>query len=222
VTGGGNAFPRKGNTMDYRTMIKFSATGDYVALHTISRKHHAPHRFIIPQRELKALEKKENLLIKDLNSFAELRLSPTAEGKTTLEITFYWLCDQGCGDLCGHTERLLLPYEKFLCMLEESHAQGGETKKLLSCRKNGKPRIEFYSRGNLQEVIQRKDLRRKLGKFLDRHFNWPDAMSIQISDDFVPYSFFFTEKRATGNGLCGGIILHGQENLKKAYYGMHT
>ena len=29
-------------------------------------------------------------------------------------------------------------------------------------------------------------------------------------------------KRANGTGMCGGIILHRQEDLKKAYYGIHT
>ncbi len=53
--------------------------------------------------------------------------------------------------------------------------------------------------------------------FLDCHFRWPDAVRIQIVDDScVLYSFFFQEERLNGNGICGGIILHGQEDLKKA------
>ena len=43
-----------------------------------------------------------------------------------------------------------------------------------------------------------------------------------VYDDFVPYNFFFREERTCGTGLCGGIILHGQKDLKKAYYGIHT
>ena len=45
---------------------------------------------------------------------------------------------------------------------------------------------------------------------------------IVVYDDFVPYSFFFQEECVNGNGICGGIILYGREDLKKACYGMHT
>ncbi len=65
-------------------------------------------------------------------------------------------------------------------------------------------------------------MRKKLGKFLSCHFAWKDSRKITVTDDFVPYSFFFREERANGTGTCGGIILHNQQNLKKAYYGMHT
>ena len=203
-------------------MVKFSAAEDYVSLQTISRAYHSPQRFVILQSEFRELEKKKHLLVMDIRSFAKLRLLQTAAGRQILEIVFSWLSSRENGELYGQEERIRLPYEKFLQLVEESYEQGGTCKKLLSIQEQHRPKIEFYSRGNLQEVVQRKTLRRKLGKFLDRHFNWPDAKSIQISDDFVPYSFFFVEKRDTGNGLCGGIILHGQENLKKAYYGMHT
>lgn len=203
-------------------MVKFSATEDYVSLQTVSRAYHSPQQFVILQSEFRELEKKKSLLVRDIRSFAMLRLYRTAAGRQTLEIVFSWLSGQENGELHGQEERIVLPYEKFLQLAEESEAQGGTCKKLLSLQEQHRPKIEFYSRGNLQEVVQRKALRRKLGKFLDRHFNWPDAKSIQISDDFVPYSFFFTEKREEGNGLCGGIILHGQKDLKRAYYGMHT
>ena len=219
---GGCTLPGKGKKMNHHTMVKFTATGECVALQTISRTYRSPHRFFILEKKFRELEHVGALTVRDLHSFAELRLYEAKEGKKMLEITFFWLNAKGNGGLYGQEERIALPYERFLRLAEESQAQGGETKRLLSHREQHKPKIEFYSRSNLQDVVQRKELRHKLGKFLDRHFNWPDAMSIQISDDFVPYSFFFTEKRATGNGLCGGIILHGQEDLKKAYYGMHT
>lgn len=69
---------------------------------------------------------------------------------------------------------------------------------------------------------ERKVLRRKLGRFLNNHFSWKGSRRIVVYDDFVPYSFFFQEERLNGNGICGEIILHGQEDLKKACYGMHT
>ena len=45
---------------------------------------------------------------------------------------------------------------------------------------------------------------------------------ITMYDDFEPYSFFFREQTPYGAGICGGVILHGRENLEKAYYGIHT
>ena len=36
------------------------------------------------------------------------------------------------------------------------------------------------------------------------------------------YSFFFREFRGEKSCLCGGLILHGQEDMSKAYYGIHT
>ena len=38
----------------------------------------------------------------------------------------------------------------------------------------------------------------------------------------LPYSFFFEEYTPYGRGICGGIILHGAEDLAKAQYSVHT
>lgn len=45
---------------------------------------------------------------------------------------------------------------------------------------------------------------------------------IVIYDDGQPYSFFFEEYTPYGRGICGGIILHGAEDLAKAQYSVHT
>lgn len=42
-----------------------------------------------------------------------------------------------------------------------------------------------------------------------------------VYDDFMPYGFF-REERVNENGICGGIILHGQNDLKKVCCGMHA
>ena len=36
------------------------------------------------------------------------------------------------------------------------------------------------------------------------------------------YSFFFREYRGGQALMCGGLILHGQDDMGKAYYGIHT
>ena len=60
------------------------------------------------------------------------------------------------------------------------------------------------------------------GRFLACRFTWKSVGRVVVFDGFVPHSVFFREERPDGTGMCGGIIMHGQENLKKAYYGIHT
>lgn len=38
----------------------------------------------------------------------------------------------------------------------------------------------------------------------------------------MPYSFFFREFRGGRAGICGGLILHNQDDIFKAYYNIHT
>lgn len=45
---------------------------------------------------------------------------------------------------------------------------------------------------------------------------------VEPYDDGAPYSFFFEEVTPRGTGICGGIILHGADNLQKAQYSVHT
>ena len=78
------------------------------------------------------------------------------------------------------------------------------------------------NRANLRAAIDTPQVRRKLGKALAVNFNWPDADEIHLTDDFVPYSFFFREIRDGQARMCGGLILHSQEDMNKAYYGIHT
>ena len=71
-------------------------------------------------------------------------------------------------------------------------------------------------------MVDNKLVRRKLSKFLRNHFNWPSATEVRFFGDFEPYSFFFREYRKDQAGICGGLILHGRENMDKAYYSVHT
>jgi hypothetical protein len=94
---------------------------------------------------------------------------------------------------------------------------------MLSLKDDSRIRIAFLSRKNLRAVAETKMLRKRLGKFMGNHFlRWKGSRQIILYDDFEPYSFFFQEQTPYGAGICGGVILHGRENLKKAYYGIHT
>ena len=88
----------------------------------------------------------------------------------------------------------------------------------------GRPRLVFDgNQANLRAAIGDPLIRHTLGKALMANFNWPDSDEIHITNDFLPYSFFFREYRNGRAGMCGGLILHGQDgDISKAYYGIHT
>lgn len=204
-----------------RTMLTLSAEGGYLKLHTYSHQYGRSRTFYIPEDEFGTQPQARHFVAVDGLDFVEVRIKPLApDEKLTLE--FAWLSRFGQDGLAGRSERLELDCAAFYRALEESRAQEGEPKRLLSLRPAPMPRIRLESRKNLGQVMQNKVLRRKLGRFLMAHFQWKDCRSIRIFDDFVPYSFCFEEHTAQGMGLFGGIFLHGQENLRTAYYEMHT
>ena len=84
------------------------------------------------------------------------------------------------------------------------------------------PKLEFCGKENLHAALENKTVRRKLVKFLRDNFWWKSASKICFYDDFLSYSFTFREFRNGKPGMCGGLILHGQENLDRAYYSIHT
>ena len=208
--------------MDDRIMVKLSVSDDCISLQTCSRGYHSPQRFILTKSELRELDEKRYLTVSDIRSFAKLALRKTMEQEEVLEIDFTWLNDAGSGKVSGVTETVRLSYEKFRELAKES-GKDGTQKKMLSLKDDSRIRIAFLSRKNLRAVAETKMLRKRLGKFMGNHFlRWKGSRQIILYDDFEPYSFFFQEQTPYGAGICGGVILHGRENLKKAYYGIHT
>lgn len=208
--------------MNNRIMIKLSASEDCITLRTFTKDYHSPQGFILTQKEMMELEEKGHLTVSDIRSFAELALRKSIEQEEILEIVFTWLSDAGGGKVSGMTETVRLPYEKFKELVEESR-ENGTQKRMLSIEERGRVKVTFQSRRNLRAVAETKVLRKKLGKFMGNHFlRWKGSRQITVYDDFEPYSFFFQEQTPYGAGMCGGVILHGRENLEKAYYGIHT
>lgn len=205
-----------------RTMLKLSASGECVSMRTVSRGFRSPHRFVLLEKELGELEEKRYALSADIRSFAVLRLQRAAAGGDVLVARLVWLGDAAEGKLSGTEETLRFPWDVFRERIAESRSLDGEAVGLLAMKDGGRPKIEFRSRGHLKDVAGMPGLRKKLGKFLASHLAWEESVRIMVYDDFVPYSFFFQEERPGGTGLCGGIILHGQEDMKKAYYEIHT
>ncbi|MCI9071949.1 MAG: hypothetical protein HFH80_03935 [Lachnospiraceae bacterium] len=208
--------------MNNRTMIKLSASEDCITLRTFSKEYHSPQGFVFLEKDLLELEEKGYMTVSDIRSFAKLSLKKTMEQGDILEIFFTWLSDAGGGKVSGRTETVRLSYEKFKAFIKESRDSGTQIR-VLSLEEHSGPKIEFQSRQNLKAVAERKILRKKLGKFLGSHFlRWQGGRQITVYDDSTPYSFFFQEQTPYGSGMCGGVILHGRENLEKAYYGIHT
>lgn len=116
-----------------------------------------------------------------------------------------------------------LPYEPFRSYAAgEEEVADGTRWRLLSIPEQNRPKLEFHSRKNLKAVVGNPILRHKLGKFLDQHFNWYNYERIVLTDDYLPYSFFFEGYMVQGAKTCGGVILHGEENIQTAKYGIHT
>lgn len=127
----------------------------------------------------------------------------------------------GVNEIAGYTENVLLPFAPFREYLA-GKVEEGQLWKWLSLSERRTPPLEFHSRSHLHEVVANPEIRHKLGIFISRNLQWPDYTKIVVSDDWIPYSFAFTGYRVGGPGISGGIILHGQENMQKAYYGIHT
>lgn len=208
--------------MKERTMLKLTASGDYMILRTVSHRYGKSSQFYIPMEKLTELEQRGYVMSMDEPSFLRMRICKGADDSQKLEVRFTWLSSAGNDRVVGRTEHFCLNYAAFQKSLDELVGQESGDRRLLSLQESNAPRIRFDSRKNLKQVVQNRVIRKKLGRFLTGHFRWADAECIHISDDFVPYSFFFTEKTAQGRGLCGAIILHGQEDMRKAHYAMHT
>ena len=83
--------------------------------------------------------------------------------------------------------------------------------------------IVFYDHEGLRTCLENKTVRGKLARALRDNFRCYRAEQISFYHDFVPYSFLFQETRNGRVGIVGGLILHnGEDDLKKAYYSIHT
>lgn len=210
--------------MNDRTMIKVRCSKNLLDVWTISRNQKSPRSFAILRSELQQLEQEpeSRLITHDCGSYATLRLTKGPEGMRMLEIRFTWLLENGADKVHGWKEDVRLDYGPFHAFAEEGEEMDGAEWRQLSIPEKVIRRYEFHSRKNLHEVARRPVLRHKLGKALDRHFQWRGTEKIAIYDDGQPFSFFFQEYTNSGPGICGGIILHGADELKNAQYSIHT
>ena len=207
-------------TLNDRILVKAYANEHGIDFRTITRAHKSPHRFYVLRDTLARLEREPYLVAHDIYSFAVLRWDSY---RGTLEISFTWLRGTARA-LSGREETVVLPYAKLMEFVAVSAQEGGpETWRALSLdMTHRKPKFVFQSKETLHSVLENATIRHKLFRCLNNQFRWPDSDQISFYNDFTPFSFFFRETRRGKDGICGGLILHGQEDMSKAYYSVHT
>ena len=206
--------------MKNRVLLKATASENCISFRTVSRSRKSPKRFYITRDEFAMLEAQASITTHDGWSFAVLRRDTKAD---TLEIQFTWLSGGGDG-LSGWEETVTVPYGRLAAFVRESAQEGGPKEwKVLSIDLSGRrPKLMFDAKKTLRAILNNGVVRRKLVRFLRDGFNWPRSEQIRLYSDFVPYSFFFREIQGGEAVMCGGLILHGQEDMSKAYYSVHT
>lgn len=208
--------------MANRTLVKVYASDDCISFRTISYRGKSCQRFIFRRKEIESLTDKSQLISNDINSFAVVQRGTLVGGLDIVRIEFSWLYESG-GKLIGERELVRLPYDAFIRFVSGSKDDEACRKwKCLSLEETNDPMFVFNSHRALHEILADKVVRHKLVQFLQENFHWCNYDRIEFTDDFLPYSFFFRSFSPRGEGICGGLILHNQEDMTKAYYSVHT
>lgn len=203
-----------------RILVKAYANEHGIDFRTITRARKSPHRFYVLRSILARLEREPYIVAHDIYSFAVLRRDSY---RGTLTIDFTWLRGTARA-LSGWEETVILPYAELMGFIRASAQEGGpETWRALSLDvSKWRPQLVFEAKETLHNVLENATIRHKLFRCLNSQFRWPDSDQICFYNDFAPYSFFFRETRRGQQGICGGLILHGREDMSKAYYSVHT
>ena len=208
--------------MTNRIMLLAEANENTVSVRTVSARMKSPQHFYFCYSEFDRLQQDGRIVTDDIRSFAKLRLD---RGRDRITFDFTWLSGYGADRVEGAEQTVTLCWSKFQTFLNDCRQPDGPRKfKAISIVSHDRPKLVFTGgRENLRAAIAHPHIRHKLGKALATNFNWPCADEVRLANDFVPYSFFFQEFRNGRPCLCGGLILHSQEeDMGKAYYGIHT
>lgn len=203
--------------MTDRTMVKVSATENCLVFRTVTKKRKSPHSFYILQDNMEQLRHRRSITSRDGYSYVLMRID---ELRDIIHVQFFWLDLHADDTLSGRAETFTLPYHPLMEFV--SHGQPGEELKLLSMKELPKPLLYFHGASNLRAALANKTVRRKLIRFLRDNFNWNNVDEIGFCNDTIPYSFGFQEYYHGQLLMNGGLILHGQEDMDKAYYSIHT
>ena len=204
--------------MNERTLIKLRRDADYLMIRTVSRQNKRRRDgFYLSLEKVSRLEKEREVLANDGASFAVLRTDPE---RRIVCLELHWLSEYNNGSLAGQKELLALPGKDFLAFVGCNEPR--EEWNVLSMERHSLPKLNFSNSKNLCRVAADPVIRKKLSHYLRNAFRWQGATEIRFYDDFLPYSFYFVERRGEKTGIEGGLILHGLEEPKTAYYSIHT
>lgn len=203
--------------MNSKTLVKVTANGDYLSFRTITRERKSPHSFMIAKSSIGQLYQFRTTFCEyDSGSFVQMwqeRLD------RTVHFRFFWLCSDG-SRLTGWEQTIILPYQE---LSDFNNGYRGSQWTLFSLDEIQYPKLVFCATDNLHKAVENPIVRRKLSRFFRDNFKWRDVDEIHFYNDSTPYSFFFKEMMHDGRtGICGGVILHGQDNMKTAKYAIHT
>ena len=205
--------------MNARILIKVSASENCIGFKTITRRRKSEHNFLVTRDELARLEYEPQIITRDIYSFAVLRHDTNAG---TLSIDFSWLNGSSSGNLIGWEERVTLPYDGLVAFVQASAREDGPKEwKTLSIEKVTTPQIVFVDKDKLRKCLENRVVRKKLARALRDNFRCDER--VEFYHDFMAYSFMFKSFRSGWSPLIGGLIFHNhKDDLKKAYYSVHT
>lgn len=203
--------------MNSKTLVIITQAEKHLVFRTITMDGKSPHGFMISKAVIDDLYELPRTVLceHDCGSFAQIWRDPLSE---TVHIRFYWLNSNGV-QLTGWEQTIIVPFDELMSF---NKGYMGERWALLSLEESRQPKLTFCGKKNLHAAVNNPVVRRKLTRFLRDNFQWPGAEEILLYDDMEPYSFYFREMRNGRAGICGGVIFHGREDMKKAQYSIHT
>ena len=204
--------------MDKRTLVKVSAGEHCIGFKTVSRQRKSPRTFLVTRDELARLEQTPKIITQDIYCFAALRLNTATR---TLSIDFSWLQHHYDCELTGWEETVVLPYDALMAFVQASAKEDGPKKwRALSLQAAMTPKIVFVDTERLRQCLENRIVRKKLVQALQNNFQGADR--VEFYHDFEAYSFMFESYRAGRSSITGALVLHDRDDLKKAYYSVHT
>ena len=204
--------------MDNRTLVKVSASEHCIGFKTVSRQRKSPRTFLVTRDELARLEQTPKIITQDIYCFAALRLNTATR---TLDIDFSWLQKRYDCELTGWEETVVLPYDALMAFVRASAKEDGPKKwRALSLQAAMTPKIVFVDTERLRQCLENRIVRKKLVQALQNNFQGADR--VEFYHDFEAYSFMFESYRAGRSSITGALVLHDRDDLKKAYYSVHT
>ncbi len=202
-----------------RTLVKVSVREDVVRVRIYSKEVEGVRTFSFFMENFEFEDFYTPHLYADLENYVRLMKVDGSSGNELI-FEFMWLHKLGRSEYKGRSEVVRVNLLEFMNAIGESRKLDGGEKTLLNIEIK-MPTVEVRSAKNIKRVAQNKQIRKKFSSFLGKNFQWQNTKKITLFDDFDPYSFYFEEQLYTdSDGLCGGIIYHG--DCQSGRYEIHT